>query len=306
MILTVTLNPAWDVTYLVDELVVGESHRVGKVSAHAGGKGVNVSRVLCQLGHATSALCVVGGGVGQAIADDLSLAGVPSRLLRIPNESRRTVTVNDANGGATVLNEPGPDAGSSVWPMLLQESRDVFGHADVVVLAGSLPRWAPVDAYRQLVELAHSVDRPCVVDADDAALSACLSAHPDVIKPNRAELARASGESDLTRGAVALRAAGAERVVVSDGAQGMLSFDGVSVWRARPPQVLPLNPTGAGDAAVAAIAVSLAQNDAPEASLRRACAWSAAAVLSPRAGLVDSAALDEISARIELTRLSGT
>ena len=300
MILTITLNPAWDVTYQVEALTPGHSHRVLQVAGQAGGKGVNVSRVLAARGVATTATGVVGGATGRAATAELRAAGVAGAWLDADLETRTTVAVVTPDGAATLFNEPGPAAGGPVRQALLRHLEPLVAQADLVVLAGSLPPWAPVDAYLQITELAAAAGRPVVVDAGGAALTAALPARPELVKPNRAELAEATGTADLRAGARALLAAGARRVVVTDGAQGMYGFAEGTGWHALPPRLDAVNPTGAGDAALAALAVGLgARDDWPE-MLRRAVAWSAAAVLDVRAGHLRADRLAELSAAVRV------
>jgi len=300
MILTVTLNPALDITYVLDRITPGGSHRVQQVSEQAGGKGINVARVLRQMGFDTMATGVLGGSTGRTVAQDLAHARIAHSFLTEDGETRRSITIVEHDGTATVLNEPGPSSHLrlSLWSELLDRVSVLSRRCDVVVLSGSLPRWAPPDAYRQLVELVHALGRPCILDADGSALMAALTAGPELIKPNRGELLQATGASDLTAAVdIALRA-GAQRVVVSDGPDGLFSFDSASMLYVRPPTLSAVNPTGAGDAAVAALAVGLLRGDTERQSLLRACAWSAAAVLHPVAGLVDTTALGQLTAQL--------
>lgn len=298
MILTVTLNPALDVTYTVDIVTAGESHRVTHVTEQAGGKGINASRVLQQMGVPTTATGVIGGSTGRAVQQDLARTRIPNAFLTGTDETRRTVTVIDTKGAATVFNEPGPHGhGQNLWAAVLTRLSSLVRRSDVVVLSGSLPRWAPPDAYRQLVELVHSLGRPCVLDADGPALMAALPAHPDIIKPNRTELLHATGAPDLITAVKTALHAGAAHVVVSDGPDGLYGFDGSAPLQVRPPALTALNPTGAGDAAVAALAVGLRNGDTQQHSLLRACVWSAAAVLHPVAGLIDTTALTQLTAQ---------
>lgn len=302
MILTVTLNPALDVTYVLDRITPGASHRVQQVTQQAGGKGINVSRVLHQMGIDTEATGVLGGSTGRTVAQDLADACIAHSFLTDEAETRRSITIVENDATATVLNEPGPGSHIqlSLWARLLDHVIVLSRQSDVVVLSGSLPRWAPPDAYRQLVELIHSVGRPCILDADGPALMAALPAGPDLIKPNRVELLHATGATDLTAAVdIALRA-GARCVVVSDGPDGLTSFDSTSVLHIRPPTLSAVNPTGAGDAAVAALAVGLLHGDSAQQSLLRACVWSAAAVLQPVAGLIDTTVLAELGAQLTI------
>ncbi|MCW3839576.1 PfkB family carbohydrate kinase [Micromonospora yasonensis] len=157
--------------------------------------------------------------------------------------------------------------------------------ACVVVVSGSLPAGLPVDAYAQIVELAHGRHARCIVDADGETLRRALAAHPDVVKPNLDELFAVTGVDDPLRGAEVLRRLGARDVVVSLGADGVLAVpaDGPA-YRAGLGQRLAGNPTGAGDAAVAAVAAGIERAHGWPRMLGDAVAWSAAAVLNPVAG----------------------
>ena len=114
VIVTVCLNPAIDVTYRVPELSVGRSHRVREVHTRAGGKGINVARVLHQLAEPVTIAGLCGGTTGAEIAADLQRSGLRAVLTPISGQSRRTVTVVDARE-ATVLNEPGPQVSAAEW-----------------------------------------------------------------------------------------------------------------------------------------------------------------------------------------------
>jgi len=291
VILTVTLNPAWDVTYPVAALVPGSTHRVARVTGQAGGKGINVARVLKRMGQPVLATGVLCGDTGRAIAADLEAAGVPAAFADGGDHSRTRTTVavveTGAAGQATVFNEPGPDALD--WPAILGQLRPLIARSALVVLSGSLPPALPTDAYATLIEAARADGVPTILDSDGVALTAALAARPDLVKPNRDELARATGTEDLRRGARALLDAGAAAVVVSDGPAGLLAVTPDEVVRARPPAVRAVNPTGAGDAAVAALATGLLERLPWPDALRRAVAWSAASVLEPVAGAISPA-----------------
>ncbi|GAA1970912.1 1-phosphofructokinase family hexose kinase [Nocardioides panacihumi] len=302
MIVTVTLNPAWDVTYPMGALRPGQTHRVGEASGRAGGKGINVSRVLHQLGHPTLAVGLYGGEPGRAVHEDLARSGTPYHLVDGGPiaRTRTTVTLVETGGRATVLCEPGPAADSIDWAAVRESVVDLLDCARVLVLSGSLPPAVPLDAYAELTTAARARGVPVVVDAEGPALMASLAARPDVVKPNRDELREATGLDDPGEGAAALRRAGAGAVVVSLGPDGMLADVGGQVWLARPPAIRVANPTGAGDAAVAAVAAGLAGGADWPTILRAAVAWSAAAVCEPVAGVVSSERATELAALVEI------
>ncbi|ROO86984.1 tagatose 6-phosphate kinase [Actinocorallia herbida] len=271
MILTVTLNAALDVTYPVDRLVPGAVHRVGPPRRRAGGKGVNVARVLAALGEEVLATGFAGGATGAAFLADLP---VPSAFVQIGGETRCTLTVLDAE--ATLFNEPGPLVTEPEWQAFLTRFRTL--RADVVVLSGSLPPGLPDDAYARLIEAA---DAPVILDADGPALLHGLPARPALVKPNAQEL-RATGRTPAQ-----LRALGAQAVAVSDGPRGLAVHLADGGWRATPPETHG-NPTGAGDAAVAAFARGLRRGTPWPELVADAVALSAAAVAAPVAGDFDA------------------
>ncbi|MEY9941700.1 1-phosphofructokinase family hexose kinase [Streptacidiphilus sp. MAP5-3] len=290
MILTVTLNAALDVTYVVDALRPGTTHRVRSVAERAGGKGVNTARVLTHLGEKTLALGLAGGATGAVLRADLDASGIPHRFTPIAGPTRRAVAVV-SGGDVTGLWEPGPVVADEEWQRFV---RDYFtpalDRAGAVVLSGSLPPGVPGDAYAQLVRLAAEAGVPALVDADGPALRAALAAAPALAKPNVEEARRALGyeheppaASDLP---AALVAAGARAAVVSAGADGLTACWNGERLHVAPPRAVSGNPTGAGDAASAALA--LARDTPPAEALADAVALSAAAVAAPLAGDFDA------------------
>ncbi|MEV4610989.1 hexose kinase [Kitasatospora sp. NPDC049258] len=289
MILIVTPNPALDLTYTVPELRPHSTHRVTEAAAQAGGKGVNVARVLAALGRSAHGVLPLGGATGAAVAAELTEAGLPFTAVPIAGETRRTVAVVDP-ADATVFNEPGPELAAAEWAALLAAVDRLLPAAGVLVLAGSLPRGLPEDAYAELVALARRHRVPTVLDADGPALTGALAAGPSVVKPNAAELLAATGLSDVASAAAELRARGAGAVVASLGPDGLFALAEDGAWSCVPPATVSGNPTGAGDSAVAAIAAGLAGGAGWPAVLPDAVALSAATVLAPRAGRFDLAA----------------
>jgi len=280
VILTVTPNTALDVTYTVDGLRPGGVHRVRDVRHRAGGKGVNVARVLHTLGADVRAILTAGGATGTAVVSDLAAAHVPVAAVPIGGETRRTTTVLADDGSVTLLNEPGPRLTEDEWQTLAAAVR--AREPDVLVCSGSLPPGA--GGYAELLG-----DAPSILDTSGEALLAGLAGRPSVIKPNADELREVTGLSDPVTAANELRKAGAGAVVVSLGPEGLLAVTGSGNWHATPSTVLSGNTTGAGDAVVAALALGLSRAEPWPDILRRAVALSGAAVLGPLAGDVDLA-----------------
>ncbi|UOZ07333.1 1-phosphofructokinase family hexose kinase [Amycolatopsis sp. WQ 127309] len=281
MILTVTPNTALDVTYTVDGLAPDGVHRVREVRSRAGGKGINVARVLRALGADVVAIATVGGPTGAAVTAELGAAGVAADWVPIAGETRRTTTVLGDDGSVTLLNEPGPALSGEEWTALAGAVRR--HEPDVLVCSGSLPPGAPPDGYASLL------GGTSVLDTSGAALLAGLAARPAVVKPNAEELREVTGLDDPEAAARELVKAGAGAVVVSLGPDGLLAVTGSGTWHATPSTALRGNSTGAGDAVVAALALGLNRREPWPDILRRAVALSGAAVLGPLAGDVDLA-----------------
>jgi 1-phosphofructokinase family hexose kinase len=292
VILTVTPNPAIDLTYRVAALEPGETHRVAPPAVRAGGKGLNVARVLRQTGAAAFALTTAGGASGLRLAADLEDSGIPNELVPVQAPTRSSIAIVDEAGGeTTVLNESGGALTAGEWTALHDAAERLAVPAACVVGSGSLPPDAPDAFYAGLVAIAAARGLPSVIDATGPALLLAAEAGATVLKPNRRELAQTTGEPDPAAGAARLLSAGATLVLVSLGADGMLAVrPGAEPLHARLDHPLSGNATGAGDAAVAAIAACLAAgSDDPALLLRRAVAWSAAAVVAPLAGELDPA-----------------
>ena len=296
MILTVTVNAALDVTYHVPALRPGATHRVSRVDERAGGKGINVARVLHTLGEPVVATGLVGGGTGASIR--ALLGDLRHSFTDIAEPSRRTTVIADGTE-ATGFWEPGPAVSAQEWRTFVAHYGSLLRVSRVAVLSGSLPPGVPVDGYAELISMARSAGVPSILDSSGEPLRAGIAARPDVVKPNAHELAMATGlavgalpeASELAvaeaRAATdALRAGSPVAVVASLGRHGLLASTVDGWWHALPAATLPGNPTGAGDAAVAALARGIAYRLPWAQRLADAVGLSGAAVVSPVAGAV--------------------
>ncbi|PZG06104.1 1-phosphofructokinase family hexose kinase, partial [Nonomuraea aridisoli] len=205
-------------------------------------------------------------------------------------------------GGRTALfNEPGPEVTAEELAAFTRHYISLLNDAQAVVISGSLPRGVPADVYATLAALAAERGVPAIVDADGEPLRHAPGGRPAIVKPNADELARAVPGGTPAQGAEALRERGAGAVVVSMGADGLLAVTGEGTFRARMPYTVQGNPTGAGDALVAGLALGLVEQTPWPDRLRRAAALGAAAVATPVAGEFDPGVYAAIHPLISLS-----
>lgn len=280
MIVTVTPNPSLDRTAQLGELRRGEVLRASRVRLDPGGKGVNVSRALAAAGSPTVALLPAGGPVGERLADLLAPEGVPVVAVPIAGTTRSNITLVEADGTTTKINEPGPEISPAELAVLQQRTVELAVRAEWVVCCGSLPAGVPDDFYAQLGKLARDAGAKVAVDSSGAPLAAALAGGPDLIKPNLDELAELAGRplsrlGDVVEVCHGLVADGVGAVLVSLGARGAVLVDGTETCHALGPLVAVRSTVGAGDAALAGFLH--AGGTGPQA-LRAAVAYGTAAV----------------------------
>lgn len=267
MIYTVTLNPALDKEYTVDELKQDEVLRALAVSIDYGGKGFNVSRMLHSLGVDNTALGFVGGATGQTIERGLAELNIKTALTGIREETRTNISiVSEKEKHYIKVNEPGPLISKEEIDHLLQQVDEFVHPNDWWVLAGSLPRGVPNDFYANLINHIHQGGAFAVLDTSGQALQQGLKAHPFLIKPNITEtsqlISREINNLSEVRDALPfLHTMGAEIVVISAGEEGALLSNGEKVWHCQAPKIQERNPIGAGDAMVAGLVWRLSLQD---------------------------------------------
>lgn len=308
MIWTLTPNPALDITWQAPDQTRGQVHRITEYSQRPGGKGLNVSRVLEQLGVANHATGFLGGATGQAIASLMEemTTQVTTDWVQVPVQTRRSIAMIDRE--ATVYNESGFSLPTESWDEMRELVSSHLRDGDLLVVSGSLPGNTTFESLEPILEAARERGCRIILDTSGPSLVQCAR-WADVLKPNHLELLDATGASTIEEGARALLELGPTWVCVSRGEEGMDLFSTQSHWHAEAGVVLEGNPTGAGDACVASLARSMhaaAGADLEEIipqAIAEAVATSAAAVTMPVAGEIDLPLREELLARITPVRL---
>ena len=308
-ILTLTLNPALDLTVRLARLEPGEVNRSETLLTHAAGKGVNVAQVLADLGHDVT----VGGFLGednpQAFEALIARRGFADAFIRVPGETRSNIKIAEQDGRVTDINAPGPMVSEQAQSALLNQLTLIApGHAAVVV-AGSLPRGVSAQWFQGLLAHLKSLGLKVALDTSGEALRAGLQAGPWLIKPNTEELADALGcpahsIAQQAQAAERLHAQGVEHVVVSHGADGVNWFSPGTALHATPPKVSVASTVGAGDSLLAGMLHGLLGSDVPETTLRRATAIAAMAVTQIGFGISDDAQLARLESGVHVRALT--
>ena len=305
-ILTLTLNPALDITVSLDSLRAGQVNRSQAQHSHAAGKGLNVAQVLADLGHSVT----VGGFLGR---DNLQLfealiqwRGFADCFVRVAGETRSNIKLVEANGCVTDVNGQGPEVDASSRSALMRKLLQIAPGHDAVVVAGSLPRGIDPQWFAELLGQLKAQGLKIALDSSGEALRAGLQAAPWLVKPNTDELAEVLGHSvtgraEQQQAASQLLASGIEHVVVSQGEHGVSWYRAGAVLHAQPPQVRVASTVGAGDSLVAGMVHGLLQGEAPAQTLRRATAIAAQAVTQVGFGIRDREQLEQLQAGVHIT-----
>ena len=290
MIYTITLNTALDRTIFVRSTHPDDSNRIEREQVYAGGKGVDVSKVLTSLGISNKALGFVGGFAGEELEGLLINEGIACNFVRISGGTRTNIIINETESGRqTLFNARGPEIKPYELMQMIHKV-EKLDSPEFVIISGSLPPGVNPEIYRKIIEIVKSNGAKAVLDTDGEAFKIGMLEQPDIIKPNIHELSRQTGRKlekidDIQNAAHKFRDQGIETVLVSMGARGMLLVGNNVQCLASPPKVEAINTIGAGDSAVAGFIYGLASGkDLPEA-LRCAVAAGTATVSRPGTAL---------------------
>jgi len=307
-VLTVTLNPALDLTVQLPALRLGEVNRSDNLQVHAAGKGLNVAQVLADLGHQLTVTGFLGEANAQPFEQLFAARGFADEFVRVAGETRSNIKLAEADGRITDINGPGLEVGAAQREELLARlERLVPGH-ELVVVAGSLPRGVEVPWFVELLQRLARLGARVALDTSGAALREGLALSPWLIKPNEEELAQARGLDPADAQVLADEArrlnARIEHVVMSRGAAGVSWFAPAAAWHAQPPKVRVVSTVGAGDSLLAGMLHGLLAGWPAERTLAHATAIAAQAVGQIGFGITDRAQLAELEAAVRLQPLS--
>ena len=308
-ILTLTMNPALDLTVQLGPLQVGQVNRSECMLSHAAGKGINVAQVLADLGHELTVAGFLGVDNQLPFESLFAKRGFVDEFVRVPGETRSNIKLAESSGRITDLNGPGPDVSVAAQQALAARVEQIAGDFDAVVVAGSLPRGVDAQWLKTLLLRLNERGLKVALDTSGEALRAGLEASPWMIKPNTEELADALDAPIISiaaqaQAAAELRQRGIEHVVISQGAEGVHWFSSTVALQALPPKVTVASTVGAGDSLLAGMVHGLLSCHSPEQTLRTATAIAAMAVTQIGFGINDSAQLKRLASGVSVNALT--
>lgn len=309
MITTITLNAAIDIRYEMTEFSVGEVNRISTVTRSAGGKGLNVARVLLQLGEKVSCTGFLGGKNGEWIVEELQKDSIDNSFVPIKGETRLCLAVSDyEKNGSTELLEPGPTI--SVWELasFIRKYDQILNKSQYIIASGSVPIGVPSSFYQILAEKAKEKGVYFFLDTSGEVLKQGIKGTPFFIKPNKEELCQLfqlcePTNEKLVHSARKLSEQGIANVLVSLDKNGAILSTSEAVYQANIPTVKVVNTVGSGDSMVAGFVYALSNDLSPKEALRWGCACGIANALEQKTGFIQPHNVNSLLEKIEIVQL---
>ncbi|MFA9378916.1 MAG: 1-phosphofructokinase [Lachnotalea sp.] len=299
MITTITLNVAIDKAYVVDDFAKDTVTRVLKCTNTAGGKGLNVSKVVKLCGEDIVATGFVGGHAGAYVEDLLSEHNIATDFVHTKSETRSCINILASDGSSTEFLEPGAPITEDELNQFYEKIDQLISKSDVVTISGSVPKGVDTTTYADIITTIKAQGKKVILDTSGTLLAEGIKACPTLIKPNSEELEsllniKINNPTEVIEAAKKLQSTGIEYVVVSLGGDGALLVCKEGVFHGKPPKITPVNTVGCGDSMVGAFAVALSKNLEAKESLRYAVAVSAANALTMATGSFNVNDMEEI------------
>lgn len=305
MILTITLNPSIDIRYNVKDFKLGEVHRALACEKTAGGKGLNVARVIKKLGENILTTGFLGGKLGEDLAEKLNCQNIKNDFEKISGETRNCINILHDEMSTEVL-EGGPVISTEEWENFKNRFRNLTKEYKFISASGSLPAGLKPSSYCELIKIADENNCKFFLDTSGAALQESLKQPPYFIKPNLEELEKLTGKTlhsidDVITEAKKLNNLGVKIVAVTLGAKGSLIVSENKVFKAEIPKVKVLNTVGCGDSFVAGFVTGAARNLPLTETFKLAVACSISNALLPETGNISLEEVKNLMEQIKIT-----
>jgi len=309
-IVTITLNPAVDLSTSVDRIQPVAKLRGQSQRRDPGGGGINVARVIRRLGGDARAIYPVGGAIGSLLRQLLDQEGVASQTWTIAGETREDFFVDEiATGKQYRFILPGPQLDAFEWQECLKLASALDPFPRHLVASGSLPAGVPEDFYARVARIARQRGAGFVLDTSGPALAAAVAEGVDLIKPNLREMRELSGSEpsdayEWEAAAKTLVAGGkVATVALTMGHLGAALVTRNEVLRASPIPITPRSAVGAGDSFLAALIWRLSSGASREDAFRLAVAAGAAALIHPGTELCRPDDVERLAAEVAIERV---
>lgn len=309
MILTVTMNPSIDVSYPLDHFHLDTVNRIKNVSKTAGGKGLNVSRVLSQLNAPLTATGVVGGYFGEYLKAQLDQDGIAHAFSQIEGETRSCIAILH-EGQQTEILESGPVVSKTEQDNFIQNFNQLLEQANYVTISGSLPEGMNKDFYSLLIQKASAAGVQVLLDTSGETLKTSVESQhkPFLIKPNETEIAdligkKLNSEDELVSALKEPLFDGIEWIVVTLGADGALVKKGTNFYRVIIPSIKVVNPVGSGDSTIAGLAYALYEKKDPETVIKTGMVTGMLNTQEEKTGFINPANFKKLLDTVRVTKL---
>lgn len=309
MITTITLNVSVDKAYHINETVEsGKVIRVSTCNMTAGGKGLNVSRVIKMCGEDILATGFVGGHTGALAEQLLQNDEIKSKFVHTKGETRNCINILDQNNISTEFLEPGAPVSKDEKDLFIKQFDEILDNTNVVAISGSAPQGLDKDIYKVLIDMAKKKGKKVILDTSGDLLREGIKACPTMIKPNSEEMESLlkisiNNRDEIIKSAIKLHQSGIEVVVVSLGGEGALLVSKDGIYQGKPPKIQVVNTVGCGDSMVAAFAVGFERGYSPLESLKYAVSVSAANAVTASTGSFKKEDADKIFKEVEIIKI---
>jgi len=310
LIATITLNPSLDQHITVDGLVMDGTNRWSRLHRYAGGKGIDVSRAIHEMGGRTVAYGFIGGPVGRAVEILLDEEEVPFSFTPIQRETRTNFIITDSKTSKqTRIDAPGPHISKSEFERFQRKMLRMRPSPDLIVVGGSLPPGIPSNVYYSIIMEAKTFGVRTILDSDAHWLAEGVKAKPYLVKPNVREAQELLGrelpdEDAIIKAALDIVDMGIEIAVISRGKDGIIAATNSEVLAAIPPEVKVKSAVGAGDCTIAGLALKLANEESLTSACRLAVALGTAAALTPGTELARRSDVVELLPQIKVKKIN--
>lgn len=299
MIGTITLNPSVDRRYTVEDFKSNSMFRCDDYAQSPGGKGINVAKVLNQLGIDVECMGYLGGYGGDFIRDSLQSLGIGcDSFTRIGEETRTCIAIVN-NDSQTEILEKGPVIKDIDYKALVKNYKSLLPKLSLVIASGSVPLGLNSGVYRELISMAEKEGVRFILDTSEQYMLEGIKARPYIIKPNIDELRSIVGrelisDGDIIKAARELIDMGALNVAVSMGKDGMIYVTSDKAYRVKIPSIQVQNPVGSGDSTVAGLAYGITSGWDIQRTLAFANACGISNAMCKNTGYIDKQEINEI------------